>query len=415
MQCTPGRGTFVEFDHRVEAVASADWRYRTACATRRRKSSLTPRRAARWALLSLAIVTGCTACAGPCAEDGSHRTLRERIRARQALREAQDGPAAEITNPTGKITQPGNYRFTLEHDGIERMYLVHVPAKYRTTEQNYGQISKSDREGFIVAFPNGISPLESGLLATWNAGTCCSPARDRNIDDVGFIRKMIERISSQLDIDRDEIFATGMSNGGLMAIRLACDMSDTLKAVASVAGTDNTTSRNPKRAVSVMFIHARNDNHVPFEGGRGDVPRQEAVTEFTSVPESVSRWVKRDACNATPRRVLDRPGAYCDRYAPCRDDSRVALCVTEHGAHSWPGAAHWRSIEPPSKAIDANDVMWDFFMQRQELCGRQPTPATAMSACPTRSPPASAPLVACAPRAARSPARRSSCPRAAAA
>lgn len=345
---------------------------------------MTVTRAARWLALSLVVILACSACDSPRAQDGAQGSLRERIRARQAQREAQGG-TGEVTNFSGRITQAGNYRFTFEHDGIERMYLVHVPAKYQpgrpapllvamhggggsmeyqATDENYGQISKSDRDGFIVAFPNGISPLKSGLLATWNAGTCCGPARDRNIDDVGFIRKMVERISGQIDIDRDRIFATGMSNGGLMAIRLACDMSDTFKAVASVAGTDNTTSCNPKRAVSVMFIHARNDNHVPFTGGRGDVSRQEAVTAFTSVPESVSRWVKRNGCSTTPQRVLDRPGAYCDRYAPCRDDSRVELCVTEHGAHSWPGAAHWRSIEPPSTAINANDVMWDFFMQR---------------------------------------------------
>lgn len=329
----------------------------------------------------LLAIVGCLAGSSLLAQDGS---LRERLRARMAQKGGGD-VAGEIVNPAGKITQPGNYRFTLEHDGIERTYLVHVPAKYepgrpapllvamhggggsmeyQATDANYGQISKSDREGFIVAFPNGISPLKSGLLATWNAGTCCGPARDRNIDDVGFIRKMIDRISQQLDIDRQKIFATGMSNGGLMAIRLACDMSDVFKAVASVAGTDNTTSCNPAKPVSVMFIHARNDDHVPFEGGRGNTRRQEAVTSFVSVPESVSRWVKRNGCGAESKRVLDRPGAYCDRYAPCRDNTQVELCVTEHGAHSWPGASKWRSSEPPSTAINANDVMWDFFVQQ---------------------------------------------------
>lgn len=342
---------------------------------------------ARCLNLALAIGIGCFATESSLAQDGATKgSLRERIRARMAQQQDDKGNGTrEIVNPSGKITQPGDYRFTLEHDGLERVYLVHVPAKYQpgqpaallvslhggggsmeyqATDENYGQISKSDREGFIVVFPNGISPLESGLLATWNAGTCCGPARDRNIDDVGFIRKMIDKLSQQLDIDRQRIFATGMSNGGLMSIRLACEMSETFRAVASVAGTDNTTSCNPKVPVSVMFIHARNDDHVPFEGGRGNTKRQEAVTSFTSVPESVSRWVKRNGCSPTPKRVLDKPGAYCERYAQCQGQAEVELCVTENGAHSWPGAAKWRSSEPPSKAIVANDVMWDFFMQQ---------------------------------------------------
>lgn len=333
----------------------------------------------------LAVIVACICSASLLAQDSATQGgFRERLRARLAEGNG-NASANEITNQTGKITQAGNYRFTLEHGGLERMYLVHVPAKYQpghpaallvamhggggsmeyqATDANYGQVSKSDREGFIVVFPNGISPLKSGLLATWNAGTCCGPARDRNIDDVGFIRKMIDKLSQQVDIDRQKIFATGMSNGGLMAIRLACDMSATFRAVASVAGTDNTTSCNPARPVSVMFIHARNDDHVPFEGGRGNTRRQEAVASFTSVPESVSRWVNRNGCGPKPERVLDKPGAYCDRYAPCRDNTQVELCVTEHGTHSWPGAAKWRSKEPPSTAINANDVMWDFFMQQ---------------------------------------------------
>lgn len=342
-------------------------------------------RGARLIALMLAAIVGCFLGESLLAQDtATQGSLRERLRARMAQKGGGE-VAGEIVNPAGKIMQPGNYRFTLEHDGIERTYLVHVPAKYQpghpapllvamhggggsmeyqATDENYGQISKSDREGFIVVFPNGISPLKSGLLATWNAGTCCGPARDRNIDDVGFIRKMIDKLSQQVDIDRQKIFATGMSNGGLMAIRLACDLSDVFKAVASVAGTDNTTRCTPTRPVSVLFIHARNDDHVPFEGGRGKTRRQEAVTSFTSVPESVSRWVKRNGCGPEPKRVLDKPAAYCDRYTACRDSSQVELCVTERGTHSWPGAAKWRSSEPPSTAINANDVMWDFFTQQ---------------------------------------------------
>lgn len=338
--------------------------------------------ARRLPTLMLAVALSGATCT--MAQDNPPGSFRERMRARLGHQAGANGAGAPA-DPSARITQPGDYRFTLQHDGLDRVYRVHVPATYRpghpaallvsmhggggsmdyqASEENYGQISKSDREGFLVVFPNGISPLKSGLLATWNAGTCCGPARDRNIDDVGFIRKMIERLSAQLDIDRQKIFATGMSNGGLMAHRLACEMSDTFRAIASVAGTDNTTSCNPKIPVSVLFIHAHNDDHVPFEGGRGITRRQEAVTSFVSVPESVSRWVKRNGCGLTPKRVLERPGAYCDRYAPCKDNAEVELCVTENGAHSWPGATKWRSSEPPSKAINANDVMWDFFTQQ---------------------------------------------------
>jgi polyhydroxybutyrate depolymerase len=322
-------------------------------------------------LFAFGVTTGC-----------SGERLKERRAQRMQQQHAEPQGESDVS---ARITKPGDYTYTIEHDGLKRSYLVHVPPgydaskptpllvslhgggasmSYQASEENYGQISKSDRSGFIVAFPNGYSRQgPSGKLATWNAGTCCGPARDKNIDDVGFIRQMLDNLHKQLNIDRQKIFATGMSNGGLMAHRLACEMSETFKAIAPVAGTDNTKSCNPKNPVSVMQIHAKNDDHLPFNGGMGVKSMGSAVTNFTSVPESISRWVKRDACSASPKRVLEKQGAYCDRYA-CQGNSAVELCVTDSGAHSWPGTHKSRASEPPSQAIVANDVMWDFFMSR---------------------------------------------------
>jgi len=89
-----------------------------------------------------------------------------------------------------------------------------------------------------------------------------------------------------------------------------------------------------------------------------------AVTDYVSVAQSTASWVQRNACNTPPQSVLDKPGAYCERYAPCRGQAAVQLCVTEGGGHSWPGGQKNRGAEPPSQAISANDVMWDFFRQQ---------------------------------------------------
>jgi polyhydroxybutyrate depolymerase len=324
--------------------------------------------------LSLLLLSGLTA-----AQDGS---LRERLRARRAERQQTAASAADASVP---IAKPGDYSFTLQHDGLERAYKVHVPEgydpsspaplliamhggggdmNYQSNDTYYGLISKSDREGFVAAFPNGFSRLPGGKLATWNAGKCCGAARDRKVDDVGFIRAMVVRIEAQLNIDAQKVFATGMSNGGMMSHRLACEMPDVVKAIAPVAGTDNTVSCQPLRPVSVLMVHAKNDDHVLFGGGAGAPIKGSAVNDFTSVPATVARWVQRNGCEAMPKRVLEKPGAYCERYAPCRDGTVVQLCVTDTGGHSWPGGTKPRGTEAPSTAIVANDVMWDFFMGR---------------------------------------------------
>jgi len=284
------------------------------------------------------------------------------------------------------IGKPGDHRMTIEHAGQQRMFLVHVPKRYdRATpapllialhggggsmdhmadDARYGLTAKSERENFIVVFPNGFSRLPRGKLATWNAGGCCGQAVERRSDDVGFIRAMLGEVTKQLSIDRRKVFATGMSNGGLMAHRLACEMADSITAIAAVAGTDNTTACTPAQPVSVLVIHAKNDDHVLFGGGAGPAS-VDAVknTNFVSVPQTVARWVDRNACNAQPRRVLDKPGAYCEKYTGCRNQTEVELCVTDSGGHSWPGGTKARAAEAPSQAMSANDVMWDFFMHR---------------------------------------------------
>lgn len=272
------------------------------------------------------------------------------------------------------------------HGGFNRTYLIHVPPSYKSStetplvvafhgaggysrimaaDQYYGWISKSDKEGFIVAFPNGASPYEDGRFGTWNAGKCCAYARDYRIDDVDFVRDVVLDIQAAYKIDRTRIFATGMSNGGMFSYTLACNLPDVFRAAASVAGTDNNIECRASKAVSILHIHAKDDDHVLFNGGAGpNVYKDKSkVTEFTSVPATMSMWLKRDGCMETPKRIVDVPGAYCDLYSQCNAGTQVQLCVTEKGGHSWPGAKATPLKKPhnPSNAINATDVIWDFF------------------------------------------------------
>ena len=248
---------------------------------------------------------------------------------------------------------------TLTAGGRERRYLVHVP-KGRTREQGlpavlafhggggsmeymarddlYGLISKSDASGFIAVFPNGTGPFRGGKLATWNAGGCCGRAREQNVDDVEFVRAVVADVKQRYHVDASRIYATGMSNGAMMAYRLACEASDLFAGIAAVAGTDNTGECEPGSPVSILHIHAKNDDHVPFEGGLGPATlKASKATNFVSVDATVSKWVKLDHCSAEPVEVLNVPGARCIAYQSCRGGSQVKLCVTETGAHSWPG------------------------------------------------------------------------------
>lgn len=280
---------------------------------------------------------------------------------------------------------PGLHTLQVSHDGLARKVLVRVPsnatspgrlplvlafhgggghAEFMADDARYGLGREAERSGFVVAFPNGDSPWPGGRLATWNAGGCCGRARDRGVDDVGFARAVVAAVQARVSIDAGRVYATGMSNGGMLAHRLACEASDVFAAVASVAGTDATQQCEPARPVSVLQLHARDDTHVLFEGGAGPGAFRDTrqVMDFVSVPETMRRWVARNRCEARPQPTLQRPGARCEAYTGCAGGVSVALCTTEQGGHSWPGAQQVRRGKPEaSQALDANEVIWAFF------------------------------------------------------
>ncbi len=314
--------------------------------------------------------------------------LREKIKQRWTKKqEARPAPEAN-TKPETVIEKAGDYTFAVNHGGLERFYIVHVPTAYKSqvatplvvvlhggggdmsiqASPDYYKLSpKADKENFIAVYPNGYSKLKSGKFATWNAGHCCGDARDKKIDDVGFIKTIIESLSRQLNVDQKRIFATGMSNGAMMSYRLACEMPNVFRAIAAVAGTDNTAECKPAKAVSILHIHAKNDDHVLFTGGSGkSLSDKSKVTEFISVADTIQKWNALNACEKIPKRNLEKPRAFCETYSECKNNSEVQLCVTETGGHSWPGGKKVRrGQESPSEDISANDVMWDFFKNQK--------------------------------------------------
>ena len=311
-------------------------------------------------------------------EGGLRERIRDRLAERREARKAE--PVAE-----GTLARPGTHKGRIEVRGQERQFMVHLPPNYRpghampmvlafhggggsmeiqADDSRYGLISKADSAGFIAVFPNGHSAMPGHRMATWNAGGCCGSARDTGSDDVAFVRALIEHLRQRLAVDARRIYAIGMSNGGMMSHRLACELSDQLAGIAAVAGTDATDGCQPGRPIPVLMIHALDDDHVLYQGGAGPQAFRDRskVMDFISVPETERRWVHRNRCTGPAQKVQERPGAVCERYSSCADGAQVQLCTTETGGHSWPGAERSRPGKGrPSQALDANDTIWSFF------------------------------------------------------
>ena len=258
---------------------------------------------------------------------------------------------------------------TLEFGGRTRTYLVHAPKGYdgktplplvlvlhgaiqgaTNVERMSGMSDKADKESFLVAYPDGTS--RSGLAPTWNAGACCGYAQTNEVDDVGFLRALIDRLERDYTVDPKRIFVTGISNGGMMSYRLACELADRIAAIAPVEGAQDVEC-HPSGPVSVLIFHGTADLLVPYDGGTTPYQLGPKRTD-TSVRSTVAFWVKQDGCTATPHRE-ESTQLHIDTYSGCRDGAGVTLYTIQGGHHMWPGTRLSRNDVP------ATDIMWSFF------------------------------------------------------
>ncbi len=279
---------------------------------------------------------------------------------------------------------PGDHNRKLTVDGRERNFLVHIPPKYDPKKPTpvilafhggganasnmvaFSNLNdKSDKSGFIVVYPNGSGRQEK--ILSFNGGNCCAYAMNNKIDDVEFTRKILDNLAKSANIDPKRIYATGISNGGIMCYLLASELSERIAAIAPVGGPMGTSYCNPKRPVSVIHFHGTDDEFAPFKGGKG---KGFTGTEFYSVDHSIQAWIKANGCNKTPS-ILNIPDNSKDgttitrkTFGSGKDNSEVVLIEIHGGGHTWPGQEpRLKSLGKSTKNISANDLMWEFFQK----------------------------------------------------
>jgi len=171
---------------------------------------------------------------------------------------------------------------------------------------------------------------------------------------------LIDQMIATHKIDPKRVYVTGMSNGGMMSYRAACELADKVAAIAPVAGALNVECK-PSQTVSVIAFHGTEDQSVLYDGG---VPKKQTDPhERTdkSVAYSVSFWVKQNGCNASPQKT-EKGNIVTEKYSSCKNNTAVELYTIKGGGHAWPGGVGGTFIaDPPTKEISATDVMWEFF------------------------------------------------------
>lgn len=279
-----------------------------------------------------------------------------------------DGTATSLCE--GAAPAPGVSSVSLEHDGNQRAYRLFVPSGYRHEEGTplvlnfhgtggnaeglaaYSEMDQAaEARGVLVAYPEGL-PLGGGQV--FDAGLRNFSERPR--DDVDFARTVVDDVASRACVDRRKVYATGMSNGGRMSYRIACEAADLVAAIAPVAGVLSLPAEEcqPQRPVPALHFHGTTDVVAPYDRAGG--------FSTMSVPDMFALWAEKTACTGEPETTFAGNGVRCEAYLSCGESAEVELCTIEGFGHCWPGFAGCPA-DPSVDVIDASEAMLDFMLR----------------------------------------------------
>ena len=285
--------------------------------------------------------------------------------------------SSRSSKPVSPAAAPANVRaaaettrhYDLDTGGRKRSYLLHVPPSYdgkpmpllvalhpalstpELMEKATHFDTLADSNGFIVAYPEGISKR-------WNAGKCCGEPMDKGVDDVGFVNDMVRKIAGEYAIDPARHYVAGFSNGAFLVHHIACLEPDEFAAYATVAGTLTTPECRDAKPTAFLLINGMADDEVAWKGGERWGYNRPAV------PDVLQRLARRNQCQGGETVTDSDTPATCKRFNGCV--SELDYCTLEGVGHQWPGSGQtvwpWL-LGPNTDKFDASQRIWDFFAE----------------------------------------------------
>jgi polyhydroxybutyrate depolymerase len=270
------------------------------------------------------------------------------------------------------------------HGPIERHYLLYLPVNYdplkriplllalhggggdargmlRITQDGFNRLA--DENNFMVIYPDGFR-------RQWNDGRPIG--RRQDVNDVGFLGSLIDLIANSYSVDRKRVYVTGISNGGFMAYRLACDLPGLIAGIAPVAAL-MPFDLKPTQPVATLIIAGTDDPLIPYNGGEVTVGMLRRG-RVLSGEATMAVWAKANRCEGEPitTTLVDGDPHEAGRvrqtaWSGC--GIPIVLDTVEGGGHTWPGGWQYLSeqmVGKTSRNFDANREIWQFFRSLTE-------------------------------------------------
>jgi len=289
-------------------------------------------------------------------------------------------------NPAGGL-EAGS----LVHAGIERRWLLHRPgglppgrcplllmfhgagATAELAVRQTGWSRLADREGFLVAYPEGTARDPSAPPTfrlnpqAWNDGSGRGHTARQQTDDPGFVAALLERLAEEEPVDPRRVYACGFSNGASFTFRLGAEMPRRLAAIAPFAGHCWVTPARLEPAVPLLYVVGDADPLNPIEGGEITTPW--ATREYHPAPRaSFDRWAAALGFDPARAEPASEPGLGRWRHGPRADGAEAEFLVVEGLGHVWPGGARFLPAKLVGRASDrlrGTEAAWAFLARHE--------------------------------------------------
>jgi polyhydroxybutyrate depolymerase len=292
-------------------------------------------------------------------------------------------PSLACWFPTSGEPRPGINAYRLESGGLERCYLLYLPSSsnpdkplplvfslHGFSSNPHGQRVFSrwepvaEEHGFVVVYPQG-----TGYPQRWNADPHFLAS---TVDDTQLIRDILDDVNRFIAIDQNRIFISGFSNGGAMTLRAACELSETIAAIGTVAApvTPSLSECTPNRSMPLIAFHGTRDPLVPYEGR---TPAEWEAATMRRVHQGsinifatsiwIEDWAEQNNCDLSQVDSAAGNRYSMLHYAHCDQLADVIFYTIKGGGHTWPGGGWIPFVDLPSRELNASELMWAFFNQ----------------------------------------------------
>ena len=294
---------------------------------------------------------------------------------------------ASCTAPPPEIP-PGPKEVQFGHDNYIRNVTFQIPKKLRRRNRslllclhdggdNPEGIARITRRGFdkLSETNNFIVGYPEALNEYWNDARedSVSLSHYNDVDDVGYIEKVIDYAIDSFNIDPERVFVAGFSEGGFMSFRLACEIPGKIKGFAMVASSlplDQIVECTPDTTVSFLMINGTRDPILPYEGGQMTIEEQE-LGSMLAAEEAINYWLEENECtdrsstkDMANRDTFDETRSERITYSDCKNKNKLILIRVVNGGHSWPGGRQYqtkKNIGRVSQDFAATEEIWKFF------------------------------------------------------